>query len=215
MTTDLYILGAVSGMDILTLPGFGEPAGIFMLLCWGFFSAYWFVSSLGAKRTAEISGNQGFDWGLRIVMAALIIIIILLERSGILPGTYAGWILWPQGPAVGLFADALTLAGLAIAFWARATLGGNWSGRVVLKENHELVMQGPYKYVRHPIYTGILAMALGAAVYLGRAEGFAVLAFVFISLWVKAMLEERLLSGHFPEYSQYKSNVKAFIPYLF
>ena len=62
---------------------------------------------------------------------------------------------------IGSVADILTGAGLIVALWARTILGTNWSSNVVLKEQHELIERGPYRFVRHPIYTGVLLMVLG------------------------------------------------------
>ena len=103
-----------------------------------------------------------------------------------------------------------------VALWARKTLAGNWSADPMIKENHELIERGPYAYVRHPIYSGMLLMMLGAAIFSGRAGAFAILAIIFFSLWYKARQEERLLTEHFPEeYPKYKARVKALIPFIF
>jgi protein-S-isoprenylcysteine O-methyltransferase Ste14 len=61
--------------------------------------------------------------------------------------------------------------------WARKTLGGNWSASLTFKENHELIMRGPYGLVRHPIYSGLLMLSLGAVIFHGHLYGF--IAFVF------------------------------------
>ena len=122
-------------------------------------------------------------------------------------------LLWPRTAAVGLLADVLTVAGLVVAVWARAVLGRNWSGRVVLKQDHDLVQRGPYACVRHPIYSGLLLMGLGTAVESGRLTGFVILAAVAILFAVKAQFEERLMIRHFPEaYPDYRRRVKALIP---
>jgi protein-S-isoprenylcysteine O-methyltransferase Ste14 len=95
-------------------------------------------------------------------------------------------------------------------------LAGNWSYDVVLKEDHEVIERGPYAYVRHPIYSGVLLMVLGSAVISGRCSAFIVLAVLFIGFWFKSLEEERLLTDHFPvEYKKYKQRVKAFIPFVF
>jgi len=137
------------------------------------------IAALSAKRRAA---NQGSAWAFRITTALVLIAVLALGKSGAFSSFkgYEGWVLWPQTWAVGLLACTVTAAGVAIAFWARATLGGKWSGNVELKENHELIRQGLYQHVRHPIYTGILVMALGTAIWVGRAEGFASLGVMFV-----------------------------------
>jgi protein-S-isoprenylcysteine O-methyltransferase Ste14 len=47
-------------------------------------------------------------------------------------------------------------AGAGVAIRARRILGRNWSGFVMIKQDHELIQRGPYRFVRHPIYTGII-----------------------------------------------------------
>jgi protein-S-isoprenylcysteine O-methyltransferase Ste14 len=60
------------------------------------------------------------------------------------------------------------VGGLFVALWARKTLAGNWSSTVTFKKGHELVKTGPYRFTRHPIYTGLLLMGLGVTVEIGR-----------------------------------------------
>jgi protein-S-isoprenylcysteine O-methyltransferase Ste14 len=92
-------------------------------------------------------------------------------------------------------------------------LGTNWSGTITFKEDHELIQRGPYAYVRHPIYSGLLLMGLGTAVESGRLASFGLLAAVAAGFAVKAHLEERLMTRHFPEaYPPYRRRVRALIP---
>jgi protein-S-isoprenylcysteine O-methyltransferase Ste14 len=106
---------------------------------------------------------------------------------------------------------------LAITIWARVVLGGNWSGNITFKENHELIEHGPYRYVRHPIYSGLCLMVLGSTTILsGRVAGLIPPIIFFLGFWSKARREEKLLTKHFPDtYPDYKARVKAFIPFLF
>jgi len=99
--------------------------------------------------------------------------------------------------------------------WARVHLGGNWSGIVTLKEDHELVRRGPYRWVRHPIYSGLLLAIAGSAVVRGEWRGFLALAIAFAALWRKLKLEERWLGETFGEqYAAYRRRVSALIPFV-
>ena len=91
------------------------------------------------------------------------------------------------------------LAGTALAIWARLTLGRNWSAEVTFKEDHELIESGPYALVRHPIYSGLLLMALGTVIHDGRALGVGLFAALCAALWWKARQEEQIIGRHFPE----------------
>src|SRR5262249_25044393 len=103
---------------------------------------------------------------------------------------------------------------LMIAVWARVVLAGNWSARVTLKENHELIRRGPYRVVRHPIYSGLLVMILGTALLAGRMSGFVALLVCFCGFWIKLRQEEALLTRCLPGYSEYKARTKALVPFI-
>jgi protein-S-isoprenylcysteine O-methyltransferase Ste14 len=112
-------------------------------------------------------------------------------------------------------AAALCVAGLVFAIWARVTLGRNWSGVVTLKEGHELVERGPYRFVRHPIYTGILMMFFATALALGHLAGFAATLLMFASFWIKLRDEEKLMLQQFPDrYADYQRCAKRIIPFI-
>ncbi|MGA8364524.1 MAG: isoprenylcysteine carboxylmethyltransferase family protein, partial [Solirubrobacteraceae bacterium] len=122
---------------------------------------------------------------------------------------------WQTPLALGVVTDAIVLAGAAFSVWARITLGRNWSAEVTFKQDHELIESGPYALARHPIYTGLIAMALGTAINYGRAIGFAVFLSLCGSLWWKAQQEERIMSRHFPDaYAEYKMRVRGIIPFV-
>ena len=105
----------------------------------------------------------------------------------------------------------LCLAGVLFCLWARVTLGRNWSGTITLKREHDLIEHGPYQFVRHPIYTGLLTMCLGTAIALGHLAGFVGVLLIFVSFWVKLADEEMLMLQHFPaKYTAYRQRVKTY-----
>ena len=105
--------------------------------------------------------------------------------------------------------------GIAFAVWARLYLGRNWSGTVTVKQNHELIRSGPYRLVRHPIYTGLLLAILGTAVAFGEWRGLLAFALLTGSLSLKLRIEERFMSESFPkEYARYRAEVPALIPHI-
>lgn len=123
--------------------------------------------------------------------------------------------LWAGSPLLDAVAIVLVAGGLAFTAWARMTLGANWSGSVVFKEDHELVVAGPYALARHPIYTGLLAMLLGTAVAYAEPEAVGAFVVALVVFYVKSRREEALMTRHFPDaYPAYRRRVKALIPYL-
>ena len=197
-----------TGTDVI-LTDVLELAGRFIAVCWVVFIVVWFIAAWFAKRTVERSGT----WLRWIVWIAAILLVA--TRSGWM-GLANGVSLWRATPGLAVVAAAVTAAGLSVALWARAALGGNWSGAVVLKEQHDLIDRGPYAFVRHPIYTGVLLMVLGTVTVSGTRAGVIVLATMVAGLIVKARREERLLTTHFPElYPRYRARVRArLIPFL-
>ena len=181
-----------------------DPFRFVIFLCWFVFVVVWAVAALFVKRTTERSLRLGS-------VAALVVVIAVFAITRLNPGLRRE--LWPQTPGVGLLAALLVILGLAIALWARVALGGNWSGTIAFKQDHELIQRGPYAWVRHPIYSGLLLMALGTAVESTRLSSFIFLGALFALLVTKARAEEQLMLRHFPDaYVDYRRRVKALIP---
>ncbi len=110
---------------------------------------------------------------------------------------------------------AVTFTGLVVCVWARFVLAGNWSGVVEVKQDHELVADGPYRWVRHPIYTGLLLMFLGTAIAVGEWRGLVAVAIAAAAFWRKLKIEEGLMRRQFGEaYASYAERVPALIPFL-
>jgi len=183
-------------------------AGILILVCWVALGMYWNISARSIKSTAEPQ-----DPAARLARMPVWLGFVLL---------LAAWV-HPFGPAVirrTIFSDSagvgICVLGLLVAIWSRKVLGAEWSRDVELKQGHKLVERGPYKFMRHPIYTGHLLMGLGTAIASGLLVGFAGLASFAGGFWIKLNQEERLLLRAFPgQYPAYKARVKALIPYLF
>jgi protein-S-isoprenylcysteine O-methyltransferase Ste14 len=116
--------------------------------------------------------------------------------------------------ALGWLAAIFAVLGVAFAVWARVYLGRNWSPSPAVKEKHELVKGGPYAYVRHPIYTGILIAAFGTALA-GALFGVIVLIFGSALFLVRIRKEEKIMLELFPnEYPLYQKRTKRLIPFL-
>ncbi|HEY1606373.1 MAG TPA: isoprenylcysteine carboxylmethyltransferase family protein [Allosphingosinicella sp.] len=88
---------------------------------------------------------------------------------------------------------AAQLAGFAFAWWARAHLGRLWSGGMTIREDHVVVDTGPYRLVRHPIYTGFIAAILGFAFMKASPAALAGGATLILVMAAKAKAEEQFL----------------------
>ncbi len=110
---------------------------------------------------------------------------------------------------------AVTLAGILFAFWARFYLGENWSGAVTVKVGHQLVRTGPYRWVRHPIYTGLISAMVGTAIVRHQLRGLIAVVLAYVGFKIKSKIEERTMISTFGEqYDDYSRTTGAIVPKL-
>ena len=176
---------------------------------WMIFIAYWIFNAMKVKAVAERQ-----DWRASLVykLPTLAGAIFLWRQKWPEP---LNLVLTPQNDLTAVLGALLCVAGLLVAIWARRTLAGNWSSNVTFKQGHELIKNGPYRFVRHPIYTGLLLMCLGTALAGGRLHSWLGLVFMFIGFWIKLKGEEALMMRHFPDqYPAYRQQVKAVVPFI-
>jgi protein-S-isoprenylcysteine O-methyltransferase len=178
--------------------------------CWGVFFVIWVVAAMYTKRTVyHESGARRLRYIIPILFGWFLVF------RGYRFGPPLNIHIIPQTDAILDAAAILCLCGLGICLWARAVLGRNWSGTVTLKEDHELIVRGPYRLVRHPIYTGLLAMLIATAIEQGHIAGMIGLVLVFISLCIKLNNEEEVMRNQFPkQYADYQERVKRIIPFV-
>jgi protein-S-isoprenylcysteine O-methyltransferase Ste14 len=179
-------------------------------LLWLVFIAVWIAMARSGKAVAEresvysrLSHYLPLALAICLLSAPHVPVAVLNDR-------FAPLTLW----LVQLGA-ALTFAGIAFAIWARTRLGGNWSSDVTLKRDHELIIAGPYRWVRHPIYTGILLALIGTALALGEWRGVLAVVLAAAAYWRKLQIEEAVMRRQFGEtYARYAERVPALIPFV-
>ncbi len=178
---------------------------------WLILIIYWLVAAMLAKRNAG-----GTWWKGAIFCTALAFGIILLLRMSFRGqvGTHAPHAVTSVGIVTGSVGVGICALGIAIAIWARTHLGRNWGMPMSLRVRHELVTTGPYAYVRHPIYTGILLAFTGSTLvnWFPRI----LLLGVFLAYFAyAAKAEERSMIKQFPkEYPAYVKRTKMLVPFL-
>lgn len=183
-------------------------------LLWLVFAIVWLLGALVAKRSV-----QRQSYGSRIVQGSLILVSMLfIFNFWKVFSSSSNWFtarIIPATPFWALLGAGLAAAGVFFCIWARVILGRNWSGTVTIKQNHELILRGPYAFVRHPIYTGLLVGMLGTAIVFGYVRCFiGVLLFGF-GLWFKSQIEERFMVQQFgDQYIHYKQRVRALVPFV-
>lgn len=187
--------------------------GAAIALCWIVFAVVWLVTSLFAKRNVKRGKWWQTWWNYSWWRIVIIVILYLLLRNEIAT-RIAGIGGYQSNFALGIIGVVLTVIGVAFAFWARFSIGTNWGMPMTLKENRELVTRGPYHFVRHPIYTGVMLALVGTAVAISL-WWLTIIVIYFAFFLYSARTEERMLTQEFPEaYPAYKKRTKMLIPFV-
>jgi protein-S-isoprenylcysteine O-methyltransferase Ste14 len=189
---------------------------ILLGLSWLIFAVVWLLGARAAKPS-----RRSLPWGKQGAF-----MILLAIGGGLIVSRLAGWsvaggptslevTLWPSSTGLAVAAVILSYLGLAVAVWARVTLGRNWSAIPELKQGHELVTRGPYAAVRHPIYTGLLLMFAAVAALWATPAGLFLLLVVAVGIQLKLSREETLLAGEFPDqWPAYHARTKRVLPLI-
>jgi protein-S-isoprenylcysteine O-methyltransferase Ste14 len=184
---------------------------IIIAVGWIVLWSYWIVSAVGAKKNTKPRKITQFV-GVRLSLIVLAAALVLLSKR--LPFSIESQSPGVENVSVRILGLVLFLIGIVFALWARKYLGKNWGMPMTQKQSPELVTSGPYRYIRHPIYSGMLLMALGSLldVNLYWLVVFVVFAVYFV---YSSVFEEALMMKQFPkEYPSYKRKTKMFIPFV-
>lgn len=170
---------------------------------WLAFWLYWLSAARGVK-----SGHS--QWrryiGFRVVVA---VIVISLFRIPAFRGHDT------RDAVLGAIGVPLFVLGLALAIWARLDIGRNWGSPMSQKDDPELVTTGPYRWIRNPIYTGIILAMIGTAIAVSLV--WLVIAALLGGFFVySAFVEQRFLEQRFPDtYPSYQASTKMLVPFVF
>lgn len=184
-----------------------------MSICEYVWVGFFVLWMLWAIRTKPVKIKEGTRSGLshRILTIAAYALIFT-------PVASRGWMgirVFPINLPIEALGISITAMGITFAIWARAYLGGNWSSSVTVKVGHELVRTGPYCWVRHPIYTGLILALLGTAMVDGRRRGIIAVILLYAGFKIKSLVEERAMTSTFgAEYDDYRHNTGAIFPKL-
>jgi protein-S-isoprenylcysteine O-methyltransferase Ste14 len=170
-------------------------------VAWIVFWVYWLASAFGVK--------EGTASRRRLPLNGLsALAVILLLR------VFRGGSLAVDSPVLGAIGAVVFACGIAVAIWARVNLGRNWGMPMTQKDEPELVTSGPYRFVRHPIYSGLLAAVLGTA-FATNLIGLIIVAVLGAYFYYSASVEEKNLIATFPTtYPAYRNRTKMLIPFV-
>jgi protein-S-isoprenylcysteine O-methyltransferase Ste14 len=180
-----------------------HPVIVVIGIGWVIFWIAWLIAAF----TAKASRGRGRLAGARIVIA---VAVVFLFRANLHGGVER-----IDGPVLQGIGLALWVAGLARAVWARLYLGRNWGMPMTRREEPDLVTTGPYRFVRHPIYTGIILAMIGTALAISLF-GLILVAVIAALFAYSASREEQFLAEEFPAtFPDYKARTKLLIPFVF
>ena len=177
------------------------------LALWLIMIVYWLIAAKNNSQSRFSSEILSF---VKLIGSAMLVYLPLITNGSLASRLYQENI-WSD-----IVGTAIVAIGVLLAISARSLLGKNWSGRVMLQNQHHLVTEGPYRFVRHPIYWGGLLAMFGSSLVLGQVFGFAYFMLSTVGLVMKSRQEDVLLAKQFPdEFPEYKRQVKMLIPYLY
>jgi len=186
--------------DVMTPCGYLWVGFIVIWLIWGI-------------RSKPVQTHEGVS--SRLSYAVLNLAAFYLMFAGDIPRAWLRLRFLPASLWMEVLGVALTAAGLGFAVWARAYLGGNWSSSVTVKVGHELVRSGPYRWVRHPIYSGMVLAMFGTALERREVRGLIAVALLYAGFKIKSRIEEQAMVATFgPQYAEYMSTTGAILPRL-
>ena len=179
------------------------------LALWVIFSLYWGIAGLNSAPTKS-SESRASTYFHQFVLGVALLLLILSA-----PGLN-GWFL-PERFHFLIVAGAIIQVGfLLLAVWARRHLGRNWSAEVRIAMDHQLIRTGPYRSLRHPIYTAMLGMFLGTAIASSQVHALVGLALLVVAYLRKTRLEDQILAQTFgAQFDAYRHDTWALVPLLF
>jgi protein-S-isoprenylcysteine O-methyltransferase Ste14 len=175
---------------------------------WALLALYWLIAAFGRNRAQKREPAAERLVHVLLMAGGFALLYSPDPRFGPLNRRFLS-----SEPLIPLLAVLLTAVGVGLAIWARAHLGKYWSGDVTIRQEHRLIRSGPYRFVRHPIYSGMLLALIGTVLAIGEYRaivGFAVILLGFIK---KATKEESFLQIQFgADFDEHKRHTGFFLP---
>jgi protein-S-isoprenylcysteine O-methyltransferase Ste14 len=179
------------------------------LVLWAGFFAYWAIAARNSAptKTTEAPSSKWFH----AIALNLALILLFWPAPGL-----TGWFLPQRLQVLVAIGVAVQAAFVLLAIWARRHLGRNWSSEVRIGADHQLVRTGPYRLLRHPIYTAMLGMFLGTAIASGQYHALMGVGILLLAYVRKTGLEEDILQQAFGrDFEEYRRQTWALVPWVF
>lgn len=159
---------------------------------WAVFVFYWVFASFKTRSNRATESSLS-----RFAILVVEVAGYLLLFSSRMDVGFLGMHVLPRTIPRAVMGVVCTWAGIGLALWARFHLAENWSARITIKEDHELIRTGPYRHLRHPIYSGLILAATGTCLVIDHWRCIAGLLLISGGYIAKARKEETMLEGQF------------------
>ena len=175
---------------------------------WAVFALYWFIAAFRQNRVQKREPAAERFVHILFMIGGFALLFSPDPRFGRLNQRFL-----PLSPLLDLAGILLTAAGVAFAIWARAHLGKYWSAQITIRQEHRLIRTGPYRFIRHPIYTGMLLALLGAVFAVGEYRAILGFSIILLGFFKKARKEELFLQTQFGgDFDEHKRQTGFFFP---
>jgi protein-S-isoprenylcysteine O-methyltransferase Ste14 len=177
---------------------------------WAIFIIYWLLAAFRRNRVQKREPAAERFVHILFMIGGFALLFSPDPRFGRLNQRFL-----PASQLLDLAGILLTAAGVAFAIWARAHLGKYWSAQVTIRQEHRLIRTGPYKFIRHPIYTGMLLALLGTVLAVGEYRAILGFAIILLGFIKKARKEESFMQTQFGAgFEEHKRQTGFFFPRL-
>ena len=205
LVVTLALLVGIVGLVVWSRP---RPFMLIASAVWIGFLIYW--SAAAGRRVEKRSEESAESRALHRNLLNLGLVLLFVSIPGL------RWQFLPPSQWAGPAGLAVMAAATLLHVWARVHLGRNWTSEVVIQQDHQLVTSGPYRLVRHPVYTALIALALGTAIVSGRILSLLGAATFAVAYARKLRLEEMALSATFgARWDEYRRRSWALLPWIF
>jgi protein-S-isoprenylcysteine O-methyltransferase len=176
-------------------------------IIWILFESWIFIRERKNVDKSEDKSTRGINV-ISIILAIIIGYLFIKVKYLEIPGSFNSQL---------IVAIIVIWAGLILRFWAVQTLGKFFRTTVMIQKEHQVIKNGPYRYIRHPSYTGLLLATVGVAIGMGNWLGLIfMVSIVFVALQRRIILEEKVLQKSLgEEYQSYIKNTKRLIPFIY
>jgi protein-S-isoprenylcysteine O-methyltransferase Ste14 len=163
-------------------------------LAWAIFLIYWII---GAFKTRPTRHKESSISRITILLVEIAGYMLIFDSA--LDGGFWGKAVLPRTALLAIAGVAMTWLGIALAIWARYHLAGYWSARIAIKQDHQLIRTGPYRRLRHPIYSGLILATVGSALVIDHWRCVLGVCLVVAGYAIKARKEEAMLGEKFED----------------